>query len=170
MLKAGVKPIWSFCISKSTNGVFCNNRLNCSGFSWLYQKLHELAILELDYIHRYNAFGENIVRLYHFNAKEAAKLSQLIKQTLLAEQGVLDLTTIDFITPRNCKLVLRISSTNEGIITHDGIHFFCNLTLEGYEQMLAAMAPFCIKDSKGYQWLYEADNPIDFLFSPAGTW
>ncbi len=126
--------------------------------------------MELDYIHRYNAFGENIVRLYHFNAIEATKLSQLIKQTLLVDKGELDLTTIDFITPRNCKLVLRISATDEGILTKDGIHFFCNLTLKGYEVMLAAIAPFCVKESKGYQWLYEADNPIDFLFSPAGTW
>jgi hypothetical protein len=36
--------------------------------------------------------------------------------------------------------------------------------------MISLLDPFCIKDRKGYQYLYDIDNPIDFLFSPAGSW
>jgi hypothetical protein len=36
--------------------------------------------------------------------------------------------------------------------------------------MVALLDPFCNKETKGYQWLYDIDSDIDFLFSPAGTW
>ena len=59
--------------------------------------------------------------------------------------------------------------TDEGIFSVDHKTFYCALTLEGYHNMLNLIEPFCVKDSKGYQYLYDIDNPTDFLFAPAGT-
>jgi hypothetical protein len=48
--------------------------------------------------------------------------------------------------------------------------FECSLTDAAYKEMVYLMEPFCVKEATGYQWLYEIDCPIDFLFSPGGTW
>ncbi len=126
--------------------------------------------MQLDYINNINAYGDNIVRLYDFDSAQAGKFRQLIQQTLVVNKASLDLSTIDFIEARNCKLTLRISDEDEGITTSGKKHFFCDLTIAGYEQMISIIDQFCNKETKGYQFLYDVDSQIDFLFSPAGTW
>jgi hypothetical protein len=126
--------------------------------------------MTLDYIHNINSSGEHIIRLYNFNQKQSGLFQQLIKAFILRPETSLDLTTIAFIHPRNCTLMLRIAEENLGIHTQNKTDFFCDLTLAGYEQMVLLLEPFCQKETKAYQWLYDLDNPIDFLFSPAGTW
>jgi hypothetical protein len=126
--------------------------------------------MTLDYIDNINAFGENMVRLYGFNKAEAIKFRELIQQTLLKTHKSIDLTLIDFIEPRNCRLMLRIADEDFGIRTNDKVDFYCDLTIEGWEQMVLLLKPFCEKETKGYQWLYELDTNTDFLFSPGGTW
>jgi hypothetical protein len=37
-------------------------------------------------------------------------------------------------------------------------------------RLISLLAPFCKKETKGYQWLYDVDSKTDFLFSPGGTW
>jgi hypothetical protein len=66
--------------------------------------------------------------------------------------------------------MLRISSLDEGITSSDNKIFYCDLTISGYEQMLLLLEPFCKKETKGYQMLYDIDSLTDFLFSPSGTW
>ena len=126
--------------------------------------------MTLDYINHVNAYGENIVRLYGFDKSEADKFRMAIQKTILTEGKELDLGMTDFIQRRNCNLVLRISEEDTGIITSDQKNFFCDLTISGYKKMIAMLEPFCTKDTKGYQWLYDIDNETDFLFSPGGTW
>ncbi|WP_299671209.1 hypothetical protein [uncultured Polaribacter sp.] len=43
------------------------------------------------------------------------------------------------------------------------------LTLEGFTNMTKLLEPFCQKESKGYQYLYDIDNPTDLLFSPTAS-
>ncbi len=126
--------------------------------------------MELDYIGNVNAYGENIVRLYNFDKSEASKLSTLIEETIVKGKKKLDLSQVDFIERRNCNLILGIYESDEGIFSVDGETFYCALTLDGYRHMLTLLAPFCQKDSKSHQYLYDIDNPTDFLLSPAGTW
>lgn len=126
--------------------------------------------MQLDYIDEINEYGDNIVRLYDFDSTQADKFRQLIQQNLFVNKGPLDLSTIDFIEARNCKLTLRISDEDEGITSSDNKEFFCDLTIAGYEQMISIIEQFCNKETKGYQFLYDVDSQIDFLFSPAGTW
>ncbi len=126
--------------------------------------------MQLDYIDHINEYDDNIVRLYDFNSAEAAKFREIVEQTVILNKKQLDLSTIDFIEARNCRLTLRISEEDEGITTADKKQFFCDLTIAGYEKMIALLDQFCSKETKGYQFLYDIDSQTDFLFSPAGSW
>ena len=126
--------------------------------------------MKLDYFYEVNGYGESIVRLYDFDKAEAAKFKLSIQQFIASKTKQLDLSSLDFIKVRNCNLTFRIAEEDEGIVTDDEVIFFCDLTKEGYEGMIVLLEPFCNKETKGYQWLYDLDNPVGFLFSPAGTW
>ena len=125
--------------------------------------------MKLDYIHHFNEFEENIIRLYDFDKALAIKFRQAIIDTIISNKTGLNLMELDFIEVINCNLVLRLWKEDEGISTTNHKTFYCDLTLEGYENMIALLEPFCKKETKGHQFLYDIDNPTDFLFSPAGT-
>jgi len=126
--------------------------------------------MELDYIPKINEFGESILRLYNFDKAEAIKFRNLIQNIIVDRKQRLDLSQVDFIERRNCNLILGIFKSDEGILSKDMETFYCMLTLEGFVAMLKILEPFCEKETKGYQYLYDIDNPTEFLFSPAGTW
>jgi len=126
--------------------------------------------MQLDYIDKINEFGDNIVRLYDFDSLEAKYFQQILQQTIVSEKKPLDLSTVDFIQARNCNLILRISNEDTGIVRTGKQKFYCDLTIVGYEHMVSLLDPFCKRQTKGYQWLYDVDSHTDFLFSPGGTW
>ena len=126
--------------------------------------------MKLDFIDPINEFGENVIRLYDFDKNEAKKLRDLILHTIVERKQRLDLSKVDFIEPRNWNLILGLFKTDEGLLSSDNKTFYCALTLENYLNMLKLIEPFCLKNTKGHQYLYDIDNPTDFLFSPAGTW
>ncbi len=125
--------------------------------------------MELDYIENVNGLDENIVRLYNFNKAEAILFRNLLKDTIIDKRQKLDLSEVDFITPRNCNLIFGLFTSDEGILTKDNEIFFCILTLEGFINMVKLITPFCNKESKGYQYLYDIDNPTELLFSPSAS-
>lgn len=124
--------------------------------------------MKLDYIDNINEYGDDVVRLFDFDRLQSVKFRQLVQEFLVANKQELDLATVDFIEPRNCSLVFRISKEDEGITTEDKINFVCDLTPKGYKQMLLLLDPFCKRETTGYQWLYDVDSPTDLLFSPGG--
>lgn len=126
--------------------------------------------MQLDYIDKINEFGDNIVRLYDFDSSQANQFQQIVKQNIIVDKKSLDLSTVDFIQARNCNLILRISDEDLGIVRTGKQRFCCDLTIEGYEHLISLLEPFCKKETKGYQWLYDIDSQTDFLFSPGGTW
>lgn len=125
--------------------------------------------MELDYIENYNGLEENIVRLYNFNKAEAIQFRSLLVETVIEKKQKLDLAQIDFITPRNCNLIFGLFKSDEGILTKDNQTFFCILTLEGFKNMVKLIEPFCKKESKAHQYLYDIDNPTDLLFCPSAS-
>jgi hypothetical protein len=125
--------------------------------------------MELDYIENINGLEENIVRLYNFNKTEAIQFRDLLQDTIINKRQKLDLSEVDFITPRNCNLIFGLFSSDEGIITKDNQTFFCILTLEGFIKMIKLLAPFCKRESKGYQYLYDIDNPTELMFCPSAS-
>ena len=125
--------------------------------------------MELDYIENVNGLEQNIVRLYNFNKAEAIQFRDLIQDTIVSKKQKLDLSQVDFITPRNCNLIFGLFKSDEGIITQDNKTLFCVLTLAGFKNMVQLLNPFCLRESKGYQYLYDVDNPTDLLFCPTAT-
>jgi hypothetical protein len=126
--------------------------------------------VKLDFIDQINEYGDSMVRLYDFDMAEAKLFRDALQATLIAKQESLYTDSLGFLKTRNCNLVLRIAAENIGIVRVGKEHFFCDLTLAEYENILELIAPFCTRETKGYQWLYDIDSQIDFLFSPAGTW
>ncbi len=122
--------------------------------------------MELDYIDNYNGLEENIVRLFSFNKAEAIKFRDLLQETVLDKKQKLDLSQVDFIDTENCNLIFGLFKSDEGILTKDNKTFFCILTMESYLEMIKLIEPFCKKESKSYQYLYDVDTPTDLLFAP----
>ena len=133
-------------------------------------KLTKNKKMELDYLDDINGHDQNIVRLYNFNKAEAILFRDLLKDTIIDKRQKLDVSKIDFIEPRNCNLIFGLFKSDEGILTKDNETFFCILTLQGFNKMIELIEPFCKKESKGYQYLYDIDNPIDLMFCPSATY
>lgn len=125
--------------------------------------------MKLEYIEDFNEYEENILRLYNFDKIQAIKFRDLIQDVIVNRKQKLDLSKVDFIENDNCNLILGLFKTDEGIISNDNKNFICALTLDGFKNMLKLLKPFCNKETKSYQYLYDIDNPTDFIFSPSGT-
>ncbi len=125
--------------------------------------------MKLEFVDTINEFGDHIVRLYDFDKVEASQFRQALQETIINSKLPLDLNSLSFIQPVNCKLILHISDTDEGIFSMDNKTFFCDLTIEGYKEMLNLIEPFCCKNTRSFQMLYDLDTEIDFLFSPYGN-
>lgn len=123
--------------------------------------------MKLEFLDTINEYGDHIVKLYDFNKEEAAKFRQAIQETIIVANRPLDLNSLDFIQPVNCKLILHISDTDEGVFSIDNKTFFCDLTIEGYKEMLRLIEPYCNKNTRSFQMLYDLDTEIDLLFSPS---
>jgi len=123
--------------------------------------------MKLEFLDTINEYGDHIVKLYDFNKEEAVKFRQAIRETIIGANRPLDLNSLDFIQPVNCKLILHISDTDEGVFSIDNKTFFCDLTIEGYKEMLRLIEPYCNKNTRSFQMLYDLDTAIDLLFSPS---
>lgn len=110
-----------------------------------------------------DAFPVQLIRLYDFDSIEAKKLSEQIRTTILEKETSLDLGCLDFIEALNCNVVLQLSQTSIGIIPVDDCSFNCDLTRADFKDILLRIEPFLVNQN-GFQWLYDIDTPIEFLF------
>ena len=125
--------------------------------------------MKLDYIDNYNGLHENIVRLFNFDKAEAILFRDLLKETIIDKKQKLDVSQVDFIDTEECNLIFGLFKTDEGILTKDNKTFFCILTLESFIEMVRLLEPFCKKETKGHQYLYDVDTPTDLLFAPSAS-
>lgn len=125
--------------------------------------------MQLDYLDNYNGLNENIVRLFDFNKAEAIQFRDLIQNTVVNNKQKLDLSQIDYINTENYNLIFGLFKTDEGILTKDKQTFFCILTMDGFQKMIQLLEPFCQKETRGHQYLYDIDNPTDLLFAPSAS-
>jgi hypothetical protein len=121
--------------------------------------------MKLKFLENINEYDEHAVRLNDFDKAQAALFLQILVDLTTNNEQSINLSDYEFIEPVNCELTLRVSETDEGIITDDYEHFTCDLTLEAYAEMIKLIEPFCIKETDAYRILYDLDNPIDFIFS-----
>jgi len=117
-----------------------------------------------------HADPNQLVRLYDFDKLQATLLRDTIQKHILESKKAIDLTTLNFIQSVNCNLTLQISDIDKGITTLVNNNFVCDLTINNYQEMILLIEPFCNIEINGYQWLYDLDTAIDFLFSPGGSW
>ena len=125
--------------------------------------------MQLDYLDNYNGLNENIVRLFNFDRAEAIQFRDLIQDNVIEKKQKLDLSQIDFINTESCNLIFGLFKTDEGILTKDNQSFFCILTMAGFQKMVQLLKPFCLKETRSHQYLYDIDNPTDLLFAPAAS-
>jgi len=121
--------------------------------------------MKLKFLENINEYGEHAVRLNDFDKAQAKLFLQILKELTDNNKTGIELSDYEFIEPVNCNLTLRVSETDEGIMTDDNRNFFCDLTLAGYSDMIKLVEPFCLKETDAYRILYELDNPIEFIFS-----
>ncbi|MBL7892042.1 MAG: hypothetical protein JNL63_05390 [Bacteroidia bacterium] len=121
--------------------------------------------MKLEFLKNINEYNEHAIRLFDFNSSQANEFRHTIDGLIANREDHIDLSSLDFIQSINCKLTLRVGQSDEGISTVDELNFFCDLTINNYKNMMQLLSPFCRKESSGYQWLYDIDTPIDFLFS-----
>jgi len=114
--------------------------------------------------------NEQMIRLYDFDANEAKQFCLSVQQLIIEGQPSLNVSLLDFVDSMNCQLEFKLCESDEGIHTIDQKHFICDLTVDRYKKMIELCTPFSQHKSRGFVWLYSLDNPIDFLFSPHGTW
>lgn len=125
--------------------------------------------MKLEFVDTINEYGDHIVKIYNFDKEEALKFQKAIQETIINANKSLDLSSLNFIECVNCKLILHIFDTDEGIFSIDNKTFFCDLTVEGYKEIVRLVEPYCNKNTRSFQMLYDLDTEIDFLFSPAGS-
>jgi hypothetical protein len=122
--------------------------------------------MKLDFLEDINEYHDHLLRLYDFSTAEAQQLKDAIQLHLIENKTSLDLHTLGFVESHNCRLIFHLAEEDEGLMTQDNELFFCDLTKEGYQRMIYLIEPFCKKESRAHQYLYDLDNPIDFLFAP----
>jgi hypothetical protein len=113
--------------------------------------------------------SENLIRLYDFGEKETTQLVNLIYQRLILDKQSIDLSTVDFIQPINCRVSLQLSSSDKGVIKTDKADIFvCKLTEQTY---ISAIEYMKAATDHGYNWLCNTSaDDIDFFYSAGGTW
>ena|ERR1039458_8745875 len=125
--------------------------------------------MKLEYVKDINGYDEHAIRLSDFDSLQANKFREIINFIIDTKTSI-ELTSHDFIELLNIKLTLRVAEEDLGITTTDYVDFFCDLTIDSYKNITKLLEPFCRKESRGYQWLYDIDTPIGFLFSAGGRW
>jgi len=121
--------------------------------------------VKLKFLENINEYEEHAIRLNDFDKSQAGLFLQILSGLVNTKINTIELSDYEFIESVNCSLTLRISETDEGIVTDDFKQFYCDLTTEGYNEMIKLIEPFCIKETDAYRILYDLDNPIEFIFS-----
>jgi hypothetical protein len=121
--------------------------------------------MKLKFLENINEFDEHAIRLNDFDRVQAGLFLQIIRELAAKRKIEIELSEYEFIESVNCRLTLRVSEVDEGIVTEDFKHFYCDLTTNRYNEMIKLIEPFCQKETDAFQYLYDLDNPIDFIFS-----
>jgi len=124
--------------------------------------------MKLDFKDNLNEYGDNMVRLFNSNMQEAEALKNSITTTVIENKQALNVHELDFVEAQNCTLTMILSDEDFGISSLNKQHFTCELTLQGYKNIISYIEPFCIKESKAYRMLYDVDSLTDFVFTPSG--
>lgn len=114
---------------------------------------------------------DSILRIYDFDSIEACQFRDIISMLAHGSVSRIDLNDIPFVTTvADCHLVLKVGSSDKGVIILSENSYDCILTSDSWEDAEGLVAPFCEGNLSGYQWLYNLNTDIELLFSPSGNW
>lgn len=114
---------------------------------------------------------DSILRIFDFDSSEACQFRDILSKLADGSTTTIDLNSIPLFTPLdNCHLVLRVGSSDKGVIILSGNALECILTRDGWQDAEGLVEPFCEGNISGYQWLYDLNTDIELLFSPSGDW
>lgn len=113
---------------------------------------------------------EELVRLFDFGPEETNMLIAAITHWLRDSSTPLELDKLPFMSTENCTLRFLVAAHDEGIREVSPSAYDCRMTLDSFRRMLELMGPFSKGQTGSYQWLYDLGTPIEFLFSPKGSW
>ena len=114
---------------------------------------------------------DSILRIFDFDSPEACHFRDVLSK--LASGGIseIDLSDLPFVTSIDgCRLILKVGTRDKGVIHFSSTIFECILTRLTWDNAEGLVEPFCGGNLSGYQWLYDLNTDIQFLFSPSGDW
>jgi len=114
---------------------------------------------------------ESILRVFDFDSTQACKFRDILSKLATGPTSEMDISDLPFVTSIDgCRLILKAGIRDRGLSQVSSTDFECTLTKLTWENAEGLVEPFCQGDLSGYQWLYDLDNDIKFLFSPSGDW
>jgi hypothetical protein len=113
---------------------------------------------------------DELIRLFSFDAEEAAALMTVVSDWLRDPSAPLQVDTLPFVTRVNCAVRFELAPKDDGIQELSPYTYVCRMTVDSFKAMLELMSPFAKGGSVGHQWLHDMDTPIDLLFSRNGSW
>lgn len=125
--------------------------------------------MKLDHLPAVPDSHDELIRLFDFNGEEAAAFMMALSEWLKDGSAPLQLRSLPFISEVNCSLLLVITTKDIGIRRVEHGTYECLLTIASFQRMLELIEPFT-QNATGHQWLYDLDTPLEFLFSPNGSW
>lgn len=113
----------------------------------------------------------SMIRAFDFDSLEACRFRDTLSGLSSGAISEIDLTGLPFVTPiGGCRLILKVGKGDMGTIQFSKTVFECVLTKVSWETAEGLVEPFCDGNLSGYQWLYNLNTNIEFLFSPSGEW
>ena len=114
---------------------------------------------------------DSILRIFDFDSHEAYQFRDVLAKLANGAISETDLSDLQFVTSIDGRrLILKVGARDKGVIQVSGTVFECILTRHTWENAEGLVEPFCEGNLSGYQWLYDLDTDIQFLFSPSGDW
>lgn len=114
---------------------------------------------------------DGILRAFDFDSTEACQFKNILSKLANGLIAEIDLSSLPFVTSvGGCHLFLKVGSRDKGTIRVSNTVFECILTRDTWVNAEGLVEPFCEGNLSGYQWLYDLNTDIDFLFPPSGDW
>jgi hypothetical protein len=114
---------------------------------------------------------ESILRIFDFDSTQACQFRDILAKLATGSASEIDISDLPFVTSIDgCRLILKAGMRDKGLNHVSSTTFECTLTRLTWENAEGLVEPFCEGNLSGYQWLYDLDNDIEFLFSPSGDW
>jgi hypothetical protein len=128
--------------------------------------------MNLEYIENTNSDypEDSIIRLTHFSDSDLMDFVYDLKQ-IIEKKVKIEIQKKQYIRKSNCELEIEADDIDVGIIKIMDKKFSCKLANKKLIIMIDMINSFIGKNTIGkFQWLYDLNNPIDFLLSIDGKW